>query len=145
MKKTLLFLTLATVLLMGCREREDFHFSTLDLYGTWDGIELYYPDYYYQRWIDLTNNEDYSGSISFYPKGKCDGTVSHRKDTYNVNGTYTVEDKVIFIDAADGWYYENIRNGSAEVIAFDRKKKEAELSVNIKGEIKGIRLRIKKR
>jgi len=140
MKKILSILSIASLLMIGCKETDDFRFSIVDLYGTWDGTELYH----FPIRVDLANNPNYGGYITFNTKEKCEGAGYFRNNTYNnVNGTYTVQDKTIFINA----HYDGARiSGRARVTNFDRKNQEAELSVTIDGtEVQGVTLKMKKR
>ena len=112
-------------------DSNDFNYPMETLYGTWEGIGIYYDG----EWIDPTSNqlyEDLKFSITFYKDGKYYG-----KGFFGTgNGTYKTKGNTIttYVDGKIYLTYEvkSFNTTNAEVTMFDNSGDSMQLRLRKK-------------
>lgn len=125
MKRIILIVILASVILIGCREDEEldstdgFTITTKDLQGTWDAVECYH-----YGWNNIRDFPDLRTSFSFYSDGAFQGDGLLSTTYYGEMVTYTLRDNTVTVNLSndgDMWRFE--------FVAFDKENGIAEIYV----------------
>ena len=128
---SLALLCATMVMLFSACSKDDessFNYPKEDLYGTWEGIGIYYED----EWWDLTDPicSDIEFSISFFPDGKYYGSgfFGNGGGTYELDGNYITT------------YIEGEMYARYNIHSFSK----SEVEVTMYGDSGAIRLRARK-